>query len=124
MLVSSHILSELEQVCDWLIVIDQGALVYQGAAEGFLGHATPVIAAAPEHPQDLDRLARLVRSEGLDVDPDGAALIVHVDGEDPRALAAALNKAALAAGIVLAELHVRRPTLESHYLAIVEGRGR
>ena len=28
-LVSSHILSELEQVCDWLIVIDRGSLVYQ-----------------------------------------------------------------------------------------------
>ena len=28
-LVSSHILSELEQVCDWLIVIDQGSLVYR-----------------------------------------------------------------------------------------------
>jgi ABC-2 type transport system ATP-binding protein len=35
-LVSSHILSELEQVCDWLIVIDRGSLVYQGPTQGFL----------------------------------------------------------------------------------------
>ena len=35
-------------------------------------------------------------------------------------VALALNKAAIAQGIVLAELHVRRPSLESQYLAIVE----
>jgi ABC-2 type transport system ATP-binding protein len=35
-LFSSHILSELEQLCDWLIVIDRGSLVYQGPAQGFL----------------------------------------------------------------------------------------
>jgi ABC-2 type transport system ATP-binding protein len=35
-LVSSHILSELEQVCNWLIVIDRGSLVYQGPTQGFL----------------------------------------------------------------------------------------
>ena len=48
-LVSSHILSELEQVCDWLIVIDRGSLVYQGPTQGFLGQAGTVIAVAPEH---------------------------------------------------------------------------
>ena len=37
MLVSSHILSELEHIADWLIVINDGSLVYQGPAEGFLG---------------------------------------------------------------------------------------
>ena len=34
-LVSSHILSELEQVCDWLLIIEQGRLVYGGPVEGF-----------------------------------------------------------------------------------------
>ena len=63
-LVSSHILSELEQVCDWLIVIDRGSLVYQGPTEGFLGEAGTVIALAPEHLGDLERLAALVRADG------------------------------------------------------------
>src|SRR5204863_961340 len=38
-LVSSHILSELEHVSDWLLVIDRGHLVYAGAAAGFAGTA-------------------------------------------------------------------------------------
>jgi hypothetical protein len=46
---------------------------------------------------------------------------VPADGRDARALAVAVNRAAIAEGIVLAELHVRRPDLESHYLAVLEG---
>jgi ABC-2 type transport system ATP-binding protein len=121
-LVSSHILSELEQVCDWLIVIDRGSLVYQGPAEGFLTQAGTVIALAPEHLGDLERLAALVRADGHEPRREGAELIVPIAEDDPRAVALALNKAAIARDIVLAELHVRRPSLESHYLAVVEER--
>jgi hypothetical protein len=51
-------------------------------------------------------------------------LIIPVGEGDPRLVALALNKAAIAEGIVLVELHVRRPSLESNYLAIVEERER
>ena len=119
-LVSSHILSELEQVCDWLIVIDRGSLVYQGPTEGFLGAASTVIALAPEHPSDLERLAAIARADGHEPRPEGDELLVPVAEDDPRAVALALNKAAIAQDIVLAELHVRRPSLESQYLAVVE----
>jgi ABC-2 type transport system ATP-binding protein len=123
-LVSSHILSELEQVCDWLIVIDRGSLVYQGPTQGFRGEAGTVIALSPEHRSDLERLAVLIRADGHEPRPEGAELIVPVAEDDPRAVALALHKAAIAQGIVLAELHVRRPSLEAQYLAVVEERGR
>jgi ABC-2 type transport system ATP-binding protein len=119
-LVSSHILSELEQVCDWLIVIDRGSLVYQGPTQGFLGAAGTVIALAPEHVSDLERLAALARAAGREPHPEGDELIVSVADDDPRTVALALNRAAIRQGIVLAELHVRRPSLESNYLAVVE----
>jgi ABC-2 type transport system ATP-binding protein len=35
-LVSSHALADLEQVCDWLVMIDRGACLYQGAADRLL----------------------------------------------------------------------------------------
>ena len=123
-LVSSHILSELEQVCDWLIVIDRGSLVYQGPTQGFLGRAGAVVALAPEHLADLDRLAELARADGHEVHSEADELIVPVGEDDPRTVALALNKAAIAEDIVLAELHVRRPSLESNYLAVVEERQR
>jgi ABC-2 type transport system ATP-binding protein len=123
-LVSSHILSELEQVCDWLVVIDRGSLVYQGPTQGFRGEAGTVIALAPEHLGDLERLDRLIRAHGHAPRLEGAELIVPVPEDEPRAVALAMNKAAIAEDIVLAELHVRRPSLESHYLAVVEDRER
>ena len=122
-LVSSHILSELEQVCDWLIVIDRGSLVYQGPTQGFLGETSTVITLAPEHLGDLERLAALLRADGYEPRLEDAELIVPVAGDDPRAVALALNKVAIAEGIVLAELRFHRPSLESHYLAVVEERG-
>jgi ABC-2 type transport system ATP-binding protein len=122
-LVSSHILSELEHICDWLIVIDQGSLLYQGPKDGFLGRVPTVIALAPEDPGDLDRVAALARVDGHDPRLDDGEVTVPVDESDGRAVAAALNRAALQEGIVLAELHLRRPTLESQYLAAIGGEG-
>jgi ABC-2 type transport system ATP-binding protein len=119
--VSSHILGELEQVCDWLIVIDHGSLLYQGPADGFLAQATPTVTATPEYAADLDRLAATARDRGLAAEPHGGALVVSADGGDPRAIAVTVNRAAIAEDIVLAELRVRRPDLESHYLALLEG---
>jgi ABC-2 type transport system ATP-binding protein len=120
-LVSSHILSELEHISDWLIIIDQGSLVYQGAADGFLGRVPTVIALAPEHDGDLHRLVAIAQEEGHEPRIEDARLIVPVDGRDPRSTAAALNRAALLEGVILSELHLRRPTLESQYLATIEG---
>jgi ABC-2 type transport system ATP-binding protein len=121
-LVSSHILSELEHIADWLIVINDGSLLYQGPAEEFLGRVPTVVALAPEHVSDLERLASLVRADGHEPGSANAELTVPVDEHDARAVAAALNKAAVAHGIVLAELHVRRPSLESQYLAAIGGK--
>jgi ABC-2 type transport system ATP-binding protein len=121
-LVSSHILSELEHIADWLIVINDGSLLYQGPAEEFLGQVPTVVALAPEHVSDLERLASLVRAEGHEPRRANAELTVPVEEHDARVIAAALNKAAVAHGIVLAELHVRRPGLESQYLAAIGGK--
>jgi ABC-2 type transport system ATP-binding protein len=122
-LVSSHILSELEQVCDWLIVIDEGTLLYHGPADGYLAQAGTVVVIAAEHDADLDRLARLIRAEGHDavIDDDQIVVPVELENGDPRVLAVNLNRIAFDDGIVLSELRIRRPTLESHYLATVEG---
>jgi len=120
-LVSSHILSELEHIADWLIVINDGSLLYQGPAEGFLGRVPTVVALAPEHLGDLDRLGSLVQADGHQPSREEAELTVPVDEDDARSVAAALNKAAAAHGIVLAELDIRRPSLESQYLAAIGG---
>ena len=119
-LVSSHLLSELEHVCDWLLVIDRGRLVYAGGADGFRGRAATQVVLAPVDLTSLLALADVVARLGFDAGRDGDQLVVAAGDSEARQLAASLNQASAAAGIVLAELHVRRPTLESHYLSLVK----
>jgi ABC-2 type transport system ATP-binding protein len=119
-LVSSHLLSELEHVCDWLLIIDGGRLVYAGEREGFSGRAGTELVLGPLDPADLLPLADLVAAHGHDAGREGAQLVLAT-GDDAAGLAAALNRAAATAGICLAEVHVRRPTLEASYLRLLEG---
>ena len=118
MLVSSHDLSELEQVCDWLVLIEAGRIVYQGRTVDFVGTAVAGLAVAPEHPSDLDVLGAVLRSAGHEVHEHDGRLVVD-DVDDGRALAAAVNRAAHDAGIVLVELSPLRTSLEDRYLALV-----
>jgi ABC-2 type transport system ATP-binding protein len=120
-LVSSHVLSEVEQVCDWFIVIDDGRVVFQGPAVRLLGAENRLI-AAPERPADLARLAAALERRGHDVHAGDGDVAVSVGDADPTLLAAALNRAAMEEGITLAELHRARADLESRYLSLI-GRG-
>jgi ABC-2 type transport system ATP-binding protein len=122
-LVSSHVLAELEQVSDWLIVIDDGRLVFQGRASELLDRSAAHLAVAPEHPDDLELLRGLLNAAGYEPQAVGDHLEIAVDGGDPRGLAAALNRAAGEGGIVLAELRVTGATLEDRYLKMVKNGG-
>jgi non-ribosomal peptide synthetase component F len=98
--------------------------VYQGPADGYLAQAGTLVVLAPEYDHDRERLVGLLRAEGIAAEAENAQIVVPVDADaidDPRALAVVLNRLAFDHDIVLAELAVRRPTLESHYLATVEG---
>jgi ABC-2 type transport system ATP-binding protein len=119
--VSSHVLSELEQVCDWLMMIDHGRVVFQGPADELLGQGVTSLAVASERPSDLGRLQDLLSSNSHRVDLEGGELIVHVGADNPGRLAAAVNRAAFDAGLVLVELRARRTNLEDRYLALVTG---
>ncbi len=119
--VSSHVLSELEQVCDWLVMIDNGRLVFQGPATELIGGQVASLAFGCPTPEDLDVLRRVLVSGGHAVDAVDGELRVGVDGDDPVALAAAVNRCAFDAGVVLSELRAVRTNLEDRYLAMVTG---
>src|SRR3954447_9253332 len=118
-LVSSHLLTELEQVCDWLIIVDGGRIQFCGPAAEFAGAQSPSIELGPVEARDLMRLADVLAASGLDVGRAQDRLVVDVGDRDAARLAGELNQRAAAAGIVLAELHVTRPSIESAYLRMI-----
>jgi ABC-2 type transport system ATP-binding protein len=108
--VSSHVLSELEQTVDDLVVIGQGRLIAQSSFDEFL-RARRRTAVRVRSPQ-LERLVELARGAGGSPGPpnDGAALIEGIAPERVGEMAAAN-------GIVLHELSPVTESLEEAFLA-------
>ena len=112
-LVSSHLLAEIQAACDHLVVIRPGELVYAGPTADLLARGAARVAVRPEHDEDTDALAGALRTAGWGVEPHDGAL--HVTGDpDP----ADVNRAAAASGIVLRELLATRDSLEDVFLAL------
>jgi ABC-2 type transport system ATP-binding protein len=120
-LVSSHDLSELEQVCDWLVLIDTGRSLYQGPTRAFLDSAVGGLAVAPHHADEMDPLLDLLVEQGLRAHRHDGHVVVNTDHAPSADIAAYVNRAAFDAGIVLVELGIIRTTLEDRYLSLVQG---
>ncbi len=118
-LVSSHDLSELEQLCDWLVLIEGGRSRYQGPAADFSSGTGGGLVAVPEQSDDEPALTAALESAGHTVERRDGRLLVHNDDLAGRDLAAAVNRTAHSAGIVLVELSPQRASLEDRYLALV-----
>jgi ABC-2 type transport system ATP-binding protein len=80
-LVTSHLLGELERVCDGLVVIDGGRLLRQSSLAA-VTQETPVVAVEVEG--DPVVLSETLRNDGLAVRTEGRTLLVQV--EDDAAL--------------------------------------
>ena len=123
-LVSSHDLSELEQVCDWLVLIDTGRSLYQGPTRELLGGVARGLALTPQRTDHCHPLRELLVAHGHQVEQHEHQLVVAVEGGDVSGLAAEVNRIAFEAGIVLVELTPVRSTLEDRYLALVRAGAR
>jgi ABC-2 type transport system ATP-binding protein len=76
--VASHLLTEIERICDHLIAVEGGALL-RAATLSSITRIVPWLAIEVEEGADLltDRLGQI----GLTVRPDGRALLIRVDGD-------------------------------------------
>lgn len=111
-LVSSHLLAEVQQTVDALLIISRGRLVFQGGVDELADsdeYATVVDAP--------DRAALAAALEQADVPFEVLRSGLTVRGVDP----AAVGAAAAAAGVALSSLHRRGPALEEIFLDLVNG---
>ncbi|MEV0404461.1 ABC transporter ATP-binding protein [Actinoallomurus sp. NPDC050550] len=77
-LVTSHLLGELERVADHLVIIDGGRLLRSQAVAAFT-QASGVLAVEVE--EEMDRLGEHLAATGLRVHPDGRLLLIDIAGE-------------------------------------------
>ncbi len=113
-LLSSHVLGEVEQVCDRIAVIDRGRLIAEGTPDELrdaLGTGVLLI--------DADPADEAIACLGAD---DRVRAVEQVDGTlrvstDP-ALAGALNRRLVTAGVDVRELRPLRHSLEVAFLEL------
>ncbi|MFD4354608.1 ABC transporter ATP-binding protein [Nocardia sp. NPDC058518] len=92
-LLSSHLLHEIEVIADDLVVIGNGRIVAEGTKQDLLSTAGTVVSSA-----DNTRLAGALADAGIGASPSGAgSLHTHADPHH-------VGRVALAAGIALTEL--------------------
>jgi ABC-2 type transport system ATP-binding protein len=111
---SSHLLGEIQSVCEWLVVVERGRLVYQGPTQGLLEHGDDGFIVATENPAGIVELARLVDAAGHRGERVDGRLRVYA----PAAFAAELSREASARGVVLTELTPVRASLEDRFLEL------
>ena len=115
-LVSSHLISEIEQICDYVVMIRAGRLVHQGPVAELRATQQAEFLVAPEHDAERDLLAKVLQQAGCTVLPgpaDGALLVGA-----PGASAADLNRLAGQNGITLRQLGERTRSLERAFFAL------
>jgi ABC-type multidrug transport system ATPase subunit len=111
LVLSSHLMGEIEQVSDRVGVIRDGSLVAEGTVEELRGRAGLRVRAEP-----LSEAARLVSAlPAVDqvISVDGL-LDVAVD----TAQAPAINRALVEAGIAVSELYAQKASLEDVFLEL------
>ena len=111
-LISSHVLAEVEQTVDRVVIINRGRFVAEAALDEITARAaTSVRVRSP----DADRLAGLLTA-------DGATVTAAADGmlSVSGAPAARVGEVAAANGVVLHELVPEETSLEEAFLALTQ----
>jgi ABC-2 type transport system ATP-binding protein len=112
--VSSHLMSEIETICSYVVVVRFGVLVFSGPITELMGRATTSVEVAPENTSDLGALRDALGAQGWSVTAQQLGLRVAAGAAD----AAVINRQAAAAGITLSSLAVHRDSLEAVFLAM------
>ncbi len=117
-LVSSHLLAEIEQVATHVGIMSAGRLIAQGPLDEVLGgSATTVVVTTPDPERARAVLTRL-GAEGVTVTTDQGGDAARVSAPLGDRLPEDLNRALVDDGVRVAGLVLVRPTLEDLFVSL------
>ena len=109
--VSSHLLSELDIISDYLVMLRKGEVVFSGKIEELLLAQQHVIITKGQNPGDLEKILTLATGMGHTASIRNNEVHIQANAD----WAATLNRAAFDAGITLAQLSPQVPNLEETF---------
>jgi ABC-2 type transport system ATP-binding protein len=114
-LVSSHVLAEVAQTVDQVVIIAGGRLVTQSTLAALTARTEQLVRVRT--PQ-AETLQALLAAQGIQANPDGDDQLLAVNTTSE-----VVGKAAAAAGIVIYEMGVERSNLEDVFLQLTSHPG-
>jgi ABC-2 type transport system ATP-binding protein len=114
-LVSSHVLAEVAQTVDQVVIIARGRLVTQSTLAALTARTDQLVRVRT--PQ-AEGLRSLLATQGIQADPDGADQLLAAGTTTET-----VGQAAAAAGIVIYEMGAERSNLEDVFLQLTTQQG-
>jgi len=121
-IVSTHVLADVERICDRVAILDRGRLVTEGPLADLLeAHARPIfeLVPAPGQGESVTGLATSLRAAPWATGADVAAGTIRVTVSDAAAAAREILPIVVESGVVLVSFEQARPTLEDVFLELV-----
>jgi ABC-2 type transport system ATP-binding protein len=114
-LLSSHLLEEVERICDHVIALDAGRLVASGRLDELVGDDDGVVVELVEIadvPDAFDRVIESLTAAGAEVRRDASVTRIEVFGDDADVIADQVRDAVATAGARVGRIVRRRRRLE------------
>jgi ABC-2 type transport system ATP-binding protein len=119
-MLSSHLLDEVEKVCDAVAIVDRGRVVAQGSIAELSAHGVQsVVLRSSESGRAVTLLAGHPAIHSVEENGTGIrAVLGQVSVHEARSVAADLNRRLVEGGVDVFEMELPRATLEERFLEI------
>ena len=124
--VSSHLLSEIQQLCDRVAIISHGEVIRVGKVDELVAQGGSVVWSVGVHDEAQRLIAGSPHVQAVDETAEepataGQAALLRIVTRMDRAGIPALSRELLAHGVDLYGVEVKNPTLEDLFLSLTEG---
>jgi ABC-2 type transport system ATP-binding protein len=121
-MLSSHLLDEVERTCDAVAIVDRGKVIRQGPIAELLADSAQRVQIECSSPQDAaDLLGAANLGLGLEVEMNG--LVVTLPAESNRTLVAEINRRLVEHGTSVYQVQINQASLESWFLEVTSRLG-
>jgi ABC-2 type transport system ATP-binding protein len=113
--ISSHVLHEIEQICDRIAILNHGRVLVQGRVEALLKGGNQIEVRLVNMAEATRVLRSIPWIENI-MTEDGTLVVTA-----PHERSAEVNEALAGAGLYASEIRLREKTLEQYFLGVTTG---